>query len=81
MGILIRFGAKSSIPHLKCDQNLLLHRISRLCSRDANWYSNWVKLAQNGTNLGLFKISFSTCLPFGLAFSCDGSVFVCPDLQ
>ena len=24
------------------------------------WHSNWVRLAPNGTNLGLFKISFST---------------------
>ena len=24
------------------------------------WQSNWVRLAPNGTNLGLFKISFST---------------------
>ena len=32
------------------------------------WYPNWVKLAPNGTNLGLFKISFST---FWLAFGCQ----------
>ena len=24
------------------------------------WYSNWVRLARNGTNLEIFKISFST---------------------
>ena len=24
------------------------------------WYPNWVRFAPNGTNLGLFKISFST---------------------
>ena len=24
------------------------------------WHSNWVRLATNGTNLGLYKISFST---------------------
>ena len=39
---------------------LLILSLFRVSIRDVRVGKNWVRLAPNGTNLGLFKISFST---------------------
>ena len=51
-------------------KNLLISKLCPLSSSVSEvqgghiWHPNWVRLASNGTNLGLFKISFSR-LHFG----------------